>query len=272
MMDVGGGPNANTIFLDETWRRNKPQQFPVKLKIIRTNIIDKDRLQLFTMSNPLEEIYLLGGSHCSPDPASDSSTPPANGSRSDTVDGSPATPMTESNTLQSPRLDRYECVSIASDYLAAIQHHHGASLRCLLLPRSWLLDAQVIKKLVIACPNIEQLGLAVKDIHPEQLSIFFAHAPNIFAFRSLNIMSREAAERFTALEQHISALFIGKSLWRPEYKNLKYMEFGPHIIYQCGPVVQDPRGNGELARVVEKISIDAVKHINIWSMATQEVI
>jgi len=163
----------------------------------------------------------------------------------------------------------HDTVHLASDYLAAIQKHHGRTIRHLLLSDRWTLSAEVIAQIAHSCPNLEQLGVAMKEPAPEYMRLVFTYAPNIYAMRMLVRPGSELWEKLESEEPEMHQLVMGQEMWRPEYKNLKYIAFGD-LIFELGAIVSlgkkraKPDGDVRYMRVVTPISRDKVQHIEIW--------
>lgn len=275
LMNISGGDDADTIFLDETWKRNMPKGVPSRLKIIRTDDLRRDQVESFRKVAHLQEIYLFSSSkRPSPTYSETVPSPLSNNllSQTQTRATTPTTPFTDVATPQSQKLERGECVSLASDYLAVFQHHHGSSLRCILFPDDWHLDSHVVKKFLISCPNIQQLGVALKDSFPSSFRIFFPYGRNVFALRILNKFDQETIDRMLLIDERLPAFMLGHDLSYPEFDNLRYIQLGNLVIFEAGPIVHHPAKGGSAIRLLKRISASSLKHLGLWAMATREVI
>jgi hypothetical protein len=251
---VGSG-DPMTVFLDDTWRMNLPDKIPQNLKMMRGDMVDEAHTVFMNRFEGLERIYLVNQKRGARSKANSAATTPATPSPSST---SPATTPIQHDT-----------VHLASDYLAAIQTHHGRTIRHLLLSDRWTLSADVIRQLVQHCPNLEQFGVAFREPSPEMMRTIVACAPKLFAMRMLVRPGSELCEKFESVEIEMHQVAMGQEYWRPEYKNLKYVGIGD-LVFQLGATVNmgqkrlKPGGDVRYMRVIKEVGREAVKDIEIW--------
>ncbi|OCL12774.1 hypothetical protein AOQ84DRAFT_333724 [Glonium stellatum] len=252
---VGSG-DPMTVFLDETWRMNQPSDIPKRLTMLRGDMIDRPHVTMLARFEGLERLYLVNAKRNSRSKSNSAAVTPAT--------PSPSTSSPSSNSLQQ------EAISLASDYLAAIQSHHR-TIRHLLLSDQWALSCDVVRQLLQDCPKIEQLGVALGVPELTALREVMPFAPNLFALRILVRPSSELWEKIESMDEEMHAFVISQELWRPEYKNIKWFGLA-HLVYELGPIVNmgkkraKPDGEPRSMRIVRQVPREKVKDIEIWSM------
>ena len=252
---VGSG-DPMTVFLDETWRMNQPSNIPKKLKMMRSDMLDRSHVSMLTRFEGLERIYLVN-------------TKRNSRSKSNSVVATPATPSPSSSSSSTNCLQQ-EAVSLASDYLAAIQSHHR-TMRHLLLSDQWILNCDVVLQLLQNCPKLEQLGVAIGVPELSSIRDIIPFAPHLFALRILVRPSSELWEKIESMDDEMHAFVISQELWKPEYKNLKWLGMAD-LVFELGTVVSmgkkrvKPDGEPRLMRIVKQVPREMVKDIEIWSM------
>lgn len=260
-----GGEDPMTVFLDNSWRMKEPGAVPTQLKMIRGDILDRTHAGMLSRFNGLEELYLVNVKRQRHNSTSASTTPMRTPAAASPITRSPSTKEASQESIQ-----------VAADYLAAITSHHGHSMRRLLLSNQWRLGQDVVSRLVAACPNLEQLGLALEGRGPGQLRAFFPLMPKLYAIRILMDPEDNEVEHFAALDDSVHEALLGHELWRPEYKNLQYIGLGD-FVFECGKIIHSDSKAMEkgskpvLLRHVKRVPKEEAKKIEIWGMDSLDV-
>ncbi|KAL1601211.1 hypothetical protein SLS59_005363 [Nothophoma quercina] len=274
-----GSTDPMTVFLDDAWRiQHKPTVQP-NLKMIRMDNMDKEKVRIFREFNGLERIYIVSTTRARGTPKSDSTaaTP---------TTPSVATPgMTNGATraVGTPNISEHQCRSVGSDFLAVIQSNHR-TMRHLLLSDLWQLTDDALYMICQTLPNLEQLGFSCSVPPLESLRQIMTLVPKLWAVRILVRPGTELAEKIDQTED-MHAFAIATEMWRPEYKNVKYIGMGERLVYKLGRVIypqsggpEIPKGQGNSinakragpVRHVERVSRESVKWIEIWGMDSTE--
>jgi hypothetical protein len=190
------------------------------------------------------------------------------------VNGStPSTPVTPE-----------QCKGLASEYLAVIQTNHR-TMRHLLLADKWQLSEEALLRLCQSCPNLEQLAFAASFPALDFLRKTLAFLPKLWALRLLVRPQSELAEKLALTDPDMHHFALATELWRPQYKNLKYIGIGENLIYKLGevlrPAKRNPKavGGGDnsfnalsmgMMRRITPIPASEVQHIEIWGLDTME--
>ncbi|KAL1387569.1 hypothetical protein HDK64DRAFT_308786 [Phyllosticta capitalensis] len=251
-----------TVFVDETWRLFTPKHIPKNLKVMRGDTLDHKEVFLLAQLEKLESLYIVSTrrrqqSQRSPSTTSNSTTAfsPANGvtsttsvytnathefkvststSSPHTPDINPGTGATSTTTAPSPRIGR-EHATIAADYLAAITRHLGHNLRHLLLSDQWLLTPSSLNSLLRACPQLEQLGVAMEEKNPAAVRAALRHTPKLWALRLL-VHAPGAMPGMDGLDAAASALgerILGNELRRREWDGVRWLGIAD-MVFECG--------------------------------------
>ncbi|OCK85680.1 hypothetical protein K432DRAFT_286364 [Lepidopterella palustris CBS 459.81] len=256
LLNCVGSGDPMTVFLDDTWRINQPNKVPTNLKMMRGDMLGRPHVNMLARFQGLERLYIVSARRTSR-------------SKSNSATATPTTPSPSSSSPSSNSMPQ-ESVNLASDYLAAIEAHHR-TMRHLLLSDQWILGIDVIKRLVKSCPNLEQFGLAIKDVDIPVLREIMAHAPKIYAIRILVRPGSEFYEKFESIDDEMHEFAISQETWRPEYKNLKWLGVSD-MVFQLGAVMnlgtKRAKAGGEPLpmRIVKRVPKDTVKDIEIWKM------
>ncbi|KAK7529671.1 uncharacterized protein J3D65DRAFT_562385 [Phyllosticta citribraziliensis] len=221
---------AMTVFVDDTWRLFAPKHVPKNLKTMRGDSMDKNAVQMLGQLKQLETLITVSTRRRQQSQRSPSTT-------SNSAAFSPANdlnPPSASTTAPSPRIGR-ENAALAADYLAAITRDIGGSLRHLLLSDQWLLTPSSLNSLLRACPNLEQLGVAMEDKNPGAVRSALHHTPKLFALRLLmygpgNVPGMDPLDAAAgALGERILSL----ELRRKEWDNMRWLGIADTVFY-CG--------------------------------------
>jgi hypothetical protein len=254
-----------TIFVDRTWMMHPKHEPFSKLKKIRIDRLDERRAEPLTIFENLEEIYLINRN-----PRIDSQTV-SKGSMT-MINGvsapaSPNTPLTPASNDHPKQL-----ISIGSEYLAAISSRHGKTLKKLLLSDRWSLSGQVLKHLLIECPNVEQLGVAVEDNFDAVESLQDV-APNLKALRILIRQDSPLWQTMKDIDIDTHCFGIGHQIAHRKYVALEWLGIGD-LYFQIGEMrqVTDPKtGAAKLVRIVRPVDWETIKHVEIWGQDTLEL-
>ena len=254
-----------TIFVDRTWMLSKEDKIFHKLRKIRIDRLDERRAEPLNVFENLEEIYLINRN-----PKMEQRGPSL-GSIA-TINGvsapaSPNTPLTPVNSDLPKQL-----ISIGSEYLAAISSRHGKTLKKLLLSDRWSLSATVLKNLLIECPHVEQLGVAVdKDFSP--LDDLQEVSPNLKALRILIRHDSPLWQTMKDIDVETHCFGIGMNTAKPEFDNFKWFGMGD-LYFHLGDIrqVKDPKsGAWRPVRVVTPVDWDTIRQVEIWGEDTLDL-
>ena len=254
-----------TIFVDRTWMLSPKDEKFDRLKKIRIDRLDERRAEPLTVFENLEEIYLINRN-----PKTESQAAPK-GSIA-TINGvsapaSPNTPLTPVNSDLPKQL-----ISIGSEYLAAISSRHGKTLKKLLLSDRWSLSAEVLKNLLMECPHVEQLGVAVdKDWAP--LEDLQEVSPNLKALRILMRQDSPLWQTMKDIDIETHCFGIGIKTASPEFDNFTWFGIGDWY-FHLGDIrqVKDAKtGAWRKVRVVTQVDWDTIKHVEIWGEDTLDL-
>jgi hypothetical protein len=271
-----GSSDPMTVFLDDGWRLNNDRPVPPNLKMFRTDHIDKETPAMLARFTGLERLYLV-------------SRRGREASKSSSSAATPTTPATTSacetaSAFNPPRSTETQCRSVGGDYMAVIQSHH-TTMRHLLLSDHWLISDNALFKLCQSCPNLEQLGFRGNVTPLESLRQIMTLVPKLWAIRMLVRPGTEFADMIASMDWEMHAFVMATEMWRPEYRNLKYIGLGDKLIFKLGEVVFPPKNATPISpgqtnsinarkagpmRRLELVSREALSKIEIWSMDTME--
>ncbi|KAF2087242.1 hypothetical protein K490DRAFT_73674 [Saccharata proteae CBS 121410] len=253
---------STTVFVDDTWRMMIPKVSPKKLRVMRGDTLDSAQARIMPRLKGLECLYLVNNKRKSSRPASINGFSPALGVP-------PASPSPDSPLSR-------ENAAVAADYLAAITTNLGSTLRHLLLSDQWHLSKDILTKLARACPNLEQLGVALEEKSPECMRGIMIHLPKLWALRILVRAPRHEIELMESISNDLHETVIGFELSRPEWKNLRWLGLG-NMVFRCGGLQEGPSGldldgnggeRGDLLRVVRRVEVPMTELPEIWAMDT----
>ncbi|KAF2654000.1 hypothetical protein K491DRAFT_717537 [Lophiostoma macrostomum CBS 122681] len=267
-----GSSDPTTVFLDETWRVNSKHPVPRNLKMMRGDLADKGLVDMLLKIRNIERMYLVNRPKGSKSNSS-AATPTSPSTVTPTPNGSAA------NTPVTPQ----QCKGVAGDFLAAIQTNHP-TLRHLLLADIWQLSEDALFQLCRSCPNLEQLGFAASFPALDVLRKILALVPKLRVLRLLVRPESELAEKLASMDPEMHQFALATELWRPQYKNLRYISLGEDLHYRLGEVLRPAKrvngsGGGEnsfnalsmgMMRRVIPVPRSEVQHIEIWGMDTME--
>jgi len=245
--------DSATVFLDETWMTF--DKAPTALKVLRLDGLNRVHVAMLAGIAGLEEFYLISARFTS------SSLPTSTGTTPVSVSPSSSSALTPSSMVSQP-----DALNLASEYIAVLTVKHGKSLRCLLLSDQWMLGKEAVIRLLQACPNLEQLGIALEDIELKFLRLLLSLSPKLSAIRILVNPAEPVWEKLRGINDSIHAQAMSYELWRDEYRGIKWVGLGGSV-FECGGVVAvDENQNGQpiYRRVVRPVTWDAVKHVGIW--------
>lgn len=269
-----GSSDPMTVFLDDTWRVNNHHPVPQNLKMIRSDAVDREQVKLLWKNSGLERYYLIS-KRASSSPSSIAATPVS-------PTRSASTPFGNNVSAQGMAVSEHQCKGMASDFLAVIQSNHR-TMRHMLLSDHWQLSDNALFKLCQSCPDLEQLGFACAVPPLDSLRQCISLVPKLWAIRFLIRPGSELAEKMESIEE-MQQFLLGTEFWKPEYKNLKYLGFGDHLVYRLGEVTYPPKSigqtpglegsmNGRITgpyRELIKLDRKDVQHVEIWGMDSGE--
>ena len=274
-----GSSDPMTVFLDDTWRLQRKHPVQPNLKMVRVDTMDKEVVRGLQEFRGLERMYIISTKRTRGTPKSDSTvaTP---------TTPSVATPgMTNGNTsaVGTPNISEHQCRGVGSDLLAVIQSNHRG-MRHLLLSDMWQLTDDALYNICQSLPNLEQLGFSCGVPPLESLRQIAGLVPNLWAIRVLVRPGTELADKIDATED-MHAFAIATEMWRPEYRNVKYIGMGDRLVYKLGKVIFPPKESPETPkgqqnslnakragplRQIERVGRESVKWIEIWGMDSTE--
>lgn len=272
-----GSSDPMTVFLDDSWRVHNSHPVPPNLKMFRTDSTDRDQANTFSKFKGLERLYLV--SKRAKDNSKTSSTVATPSSPSTTT--TPGANGTSSHST--PKMSESQCRSIGGEYLAVIQSHHR-TMKHLLLSDLWIVNDDTLYKLCQSLPDLEQLGFSCNIPPLESLRQILSFVPKLWALRTLFRPGSELAEKMETMDPDMHAFMLATEMWRPEYRNLKYIGIGGSLVWKLGDVVWPKKGvavpegqensmNARRAgpmRRVELVSRESVSWIEIWGLDCTE--
>ncbi|ORX99422.1 hypothetical protein BCR34DRAFT_127018 [Clohesyomyces aquaticus] len=274
-----GSSDPMTVFLDDTWRVHQHnRRVPEKLKSMRGDIFNEDHVRMLARFNGLERLYLVGR---------------RKGSKTSSTADTPTTPSTASCTPSNggfsgngtPVITEHQCKGLAADYLAVIQSNHK-TMRHLLLPDVWQLSDDALLKLCQTCPDLEQLAFTCSIPPLGFLRQCISHTPKLWALRILIRPASELADKMDSMEIEMHEFALATELWKPEYKNLRYVGIGEKLVFKLGGVVFPPKSRQASVpdgqensmnarrmgpmRTLRRVEREEVGHVEIWGLDTTE--
>ncbi|SMR46139.1 unnamed protein product [Zymoseptoria tritici ST99CH_1E4] len=262
MLDVWGGTDPRTVWVDESWKRIEKTPGP-SLKRVRINEVSGAHIRLSSQSKlGVERMYLVNAKR-----PRTGYTPSASAGSSCTP-GALTTPSPD--TSSTPVDPDYEEVAICKEYLGSITQFHGHTLRHLLLRDIWALDEDDVAMLVRRCPNLEQLGVAIKDADQ---SILMRHMPFLTKLRALRILYNDSlVERMRTLSHEEIILGLEPALARPPIPVIEVIGLGD-VIYKIGRVVEKQSEDGfiEARREITFGDASEPSRWEIWRLDTLDI-
>ena len=254
---------------DSSWRTASIKPLH-SLKMIRGDKISRTNCDLLGKIQGLERCYWITGRKIIPrETRSHTSNVPL---AIDGCDSTATTPFT--TTPITPRTPPDpNAVSLGSDYLNNIFNNHGASLRHLLLMPQWRLSSEDLARLVHSCPNLEQLGLGVEITDFNILRLLIPFLPRLHALRILdNPSDIRLTDMVTDLGDDQREVHIGVEASARYWKRLRWVGVGDYIFEIFDNIIErEINGKIECIRKVLTRSIEAVHHVEIWSMDRLEL-
>lgn len=241
--------NPMTVFLDESWL-NAPRHEPTRtLKMCRIDSVDRSAIYFMTHNHGLERLYVVNTRI----------KPNANGiSNGGQFFGGSSKPISSS-----------ECITLVVKY-------HNISLRHLLLAEDWLLSNDDLSALVHACPNLEQLALAMDHIDQHRLQLILHSLPKLYALRLLTPRDGDSScDKSRDADKGSLAKMIDTVIRSGNCENLKWVALGPHVFGRVeakrdgeGSLVN---GHAESTTVFGPFPAESVEEIDIWRMDSLEL-
>ncbi|KAF2865418.1 hypothetical protein BDV95DRAFT_612568 [Massariosphaeria phaeospora] len=271
-----GSNNPMTVFLDDTWRVNSNHPVPHNLKMLRADAMDKEQAAMLARIYGMERLYFISKGK-GQKTISTAATPT-------TPSSAACTPSVSGGSSASMTVTEQQCKTLASDFLAVIQSNHR-TMRHLLLPDLWQLSDDTLFRICQSCPDLEQFGFSCAVPPMASLRQIFALVPKLQAMRILVRPGSEFDEAMGQDDGDMHEFALATELWRPEYKNLKYVGFGDRFTYKLGAVKYPPNGTIGKAgmddnsmnarrrgpmRTLTRMEREDVVHIEIWGLDTTE--
>ena len=275
-----GSSDPMTVFLDDGWRLQHKHPVNPNLKMLRMDTMDKEGVRILRDFRGLERMYIISSKRRrgSPRPDSTAATPTSPSASTPGLNGA-------ASAAGTPNISEHQCRGVGGDFLAVLTSNH-ASMRHLLLSDLWQLTDDALYKLCRSLPNLEQLGFAGSIPHLESLRQILVLVPRLWAIRLLVRPGSELADKLDATEG-VHAVALATELWRPEYRRVRYFGIGDRLVFKLGRVIFPPKGSGggEVTpgqenslnakragpvRVIEQVSRESVKGVEIWGMDTAE--
>lgn len=263
---AGADDGAETTFVDDTWRM-KPPKFIHNLKSMRIDSWSGGHCELLGRITGLEKLYLINAKKDARIETKERVNGTANGNQAST--GSPYTPGTPATPNGS------STNSLGKDYLTVLSENHGMTLRHLLLASQWRLGSDDIARLVRSFPNLEQLGLGIERSDFDLFRLLVTFLPKLFALRILdNPKSLAFSEELKLHSDEYHEQKIGKEISKPGYGSLRWLGMCD-LVFEAGKLFRlgEVTENGEpmFTRSIKRVSLDAVKGVDIWAMDSLEV-
>jgi hypothetical protein len=285
--------DPTTVFMDHTWRRKQPEFDKLKkLRKIRTDAVDEGWAKVLATFDGLHEIYLVNNPTWwveAPSPPESSppnihlngeslavTKPTSNGNGTgDASSMSPSssievgtTALPRSRGPTSPSANK-PCVSLASDYIAALTKHHGKSLRKLLLSDQWSLEHNAVMHIANSCPNLEQVGLAFEGNPMETLREFTGALPKLRVLRILLPPDSEMWRSMRTVGNVLHELALSRELWRDEFMQLQWVGLGGYVA-RLGGLSKAQDGTG-VRRILKSVSWEDAKHLEVFGMDSTDI-
>lgn len=264
----GSRSGPSTIFIDDTWKNIPDGSYFAKLKRSRTNETSTQHAKILSSFSGLEELYLIN--------AQPESVVP-NGSSRSTTEGaiSPAPIKTPASSNSSPgKVADQMNATLCKEYLNALTSCHGVTMKKLLLSDQWSLDGEQISSIVSACPNLEQLGLALSSEEGNALRIL---APFLTKLKAIRILQNpwlcQALREDPDMSKSMDADPDEAQYWKmPPSTRVLWVGIGD-AVFKLGDSLQMPEDDGTMVwkRVVHRVSLEDVKHVDIWKLDVLDI-
>ncbi|KAI9802725.1 MAG: hypothetical protein M1825_002747 [Sarcosagium campestre] len=244
-----------SVFFEQSWQKQKLPAIVPRLKFLRGDGMTNAHLGCIADTSGLEELYIINNNNFRGHRA---------GELRPSSHSSPETP-------DSPHLS--SGTALGKDFVETISRCHGQTLRRLLLPESWKLDTEDLARLVRSCPHLEQLGLAIADEGHDLFGLLVPFLPKISAIRILNDMS-EASKTECFNDDLMNVELHNKPGTRMRdagIHSLRFIGF-PDRVLKIDPFDEiDEAGRATPSASMRWVSLDAVQHLELWSMDRMEL-
>ena len=222
-IDCIGGINgdARTIFVDEMWKMI-PMDCKSTFKSIRLNeMVPKQIDSIKTPVTGLERFYMISSKRekvCCQLPHPDS-------------------PLTPEET---PKQDT-GVAALGPLYLHALTRQHGPTLKHLLMSDQWGLTLDDIRDLINYCPNLEQVGIALKTTDTCNLRLLIPFLSKLTALRLLPSECLAEHMRSTSHEE-IMRRIEDEMIKLPNFR-VRYLGVGD-FVYKYSGMIKVNRDDG----------------------------
>ncbi|KAJ5745886.1 hypothetical protein N7520_011068 [Penicillium odoratum] len=275
---LSGTDNSSLMntFVEQSWPTMPPHK-TFKLKSIRMDVVSKRNAEFMGNFKGLERIYFVNVTSDNPDclnsarltnpSASSAVTPPVfespRGAPNGTTAQSPATmpsPATQTNLILGGR----------DSYLSNISMNHGASLRHLLLSAKWPLSTAMVARLVHACPNLEQLGLATDFSSMESVGMLVPFLRKLRALRFMIPAGPPPPQTGPSRGSHNSPADPEHPFWKARYVHSKAFSPSAKCIKFSPEIEERINSARSLADIVD-IDDDVLYEMMSYDLADKQV-
>jgi len=133
-----------------------------------------------------------------------------------------------------------------------------------------MLGQAELAQLVRCCPNLEQLGLALERNNFTLLKILLPFMSKLTAIRILEPVNDPTFRTVVENDGCEKIENMSITLAQSEYRNLRWVGVGDMVFscLGCYEIKDESNENGGMLqrRVVHRVTLDDVKHIDIWRM------
>ncbi|KAM5444255.1 hypothetical protein MferCBS31731_000772 [Microsporum ferrugineum] len=261
--------NAAMTFVEASWPTPGPREEMSMLKTFRIDRVEKRGLDFLQQLTPLENLYFVNPlrepidyvNNSRPGVAypSSPSTPLPSGTGHHTMT---ADYQQNQSTPPAPGLQSASSASRASlreMHVSTIISVHGATLKRLLLPARMNIPVPLVVKLVHACPNLEQLAMAVDTNSLEVIGLVLPFLRKLQALRILIPTSQDSDLRTSTPTDNTHAGGRGQTESNGNVNNT----LGSDIMPRPDLSILPPSDARDIARLVD---IDDAFHIETLSL------
>ncbi|GBF60603.1 hypothetical protein TMEN_3053 [Trichophyton mentagrophytes] len=270
-MLTNSSDNAAMTFVEASWPAPGPREEMSMLKTFRVDRVEKRGIDFLHQLSPLENLYFVNplrepidyvnnsrpGVSYQPSP---STTHTSGGNQSMGSEYQQNHPTPPGPGIQ-PSTSR---ASLREMQVSTIISVHGATLKRLLLPSRMNMPVPLVVKLVHACPNLEQLAIAVDGNSLEVMGIVLPFLKKLEALRILIPTLQDNDLRSTTPTGNVRTCGRGQSGTNNNTANRPHK---PNCFPQPDLSLLPPSDSLDLARLVD---IDDSFHIQTLSLRLAE--